>query len=203
MRELGHEVYGVVRTDDPEVTAPLAGYGVADLAEPQLIASALHDLAESLPRLDGLVHSAGIARPGGLARTDSTDLTDQFTVNVTAVAALDQVFLPALRAVGGTLVYVNSGSGLAGRPAFGSYAASKFALRGYADSLRLEEPEVRVSSIYPGRVATDMQAELQSAEGADYDPGAFLQVGTVGRLIVDLLTLPAEGVVTDLTISLR
>ncbi len=176
---------------------------MADLAHPDRVAGQLGDLVASLPELDGLVHSAGIARPGGLAETTTADLTEQFALNVTAVAALDQVFLPALRATGGTLVYVNSGSGLAGRPAFGSYAASKFALRGYADSLRLEEPDVRVSSIYPGRVATDMQAELQAADGADYNPAAFLQVGTVGQLIVDMLTLPSEGVITDLTISLR
>ena len=185
----------------------LAGYGLADLSEPAEVGIRLADLAATLPSLDGLLHSAGIARGGALARTTAADLSDQLTVNVTSVAEVDRVFLPALRAGaqgrGGTVVYLNSGSGLAGRHPLGGYAASKHALRGYADSLRLEEPGIRVGSIYPGRVGTDMQRELAASEGTDYDPAKYLRTETVAQAIIGMLTLPADGVITDLTLSIR
>lgn len=207
LRAAGHQVYGIVRTADPVVVAELAGYGLVDLSEPTGIGARLADFATTLPALDGLLHSAGIARGGSLAQTTASDLGDQLSLNVTAVAEVDRVFLPALRAGaggrGGTVVYLNSGSGLTGRHPLGGYAASKHALRGYADSLRLEEPGIRIGSIYPGRVDTDMQRELVAAEGADYDPARYLRVETVAQVILGMLTLPADGVITDLTLSIR
>ncbi len=122
---------------------------------------------------------------------------------MTAVAALDQIFLPALRATGGTVVYLNSGSGLVGRSPLGGYAASKFALRGYADSLRLEEPKIRVGSIYPGRVATDMQRGINATEGTEFRAENYLQVETVAQAILTMLLLPPDGVITDLLLRVR
>ena len=123
LRSAGHLVYGVVRTADPAVIGDLAGYGLADLSEPAEVGIRLADLAATLPSLDGLLHSAGIARGGALARTTAADLSDQLTVNVTSVAEVDRVFLPALRAGaqgrGGTVVYLNSGSGSGRAPPAG------------------------------------------------------------------------------------
>ena len=114
------------------------------------------------------MHSAGIVRGTTLTGTSAEDFNAQFTVNVTAVAELTRLFLPGLRRAGGTVVLLNSMSGIVPRTPLAAYGASKFALRSYAESLRLEEPEIRVSSIYPGRVATDMQVEVRALEQADY-----------------------------------
>ena len=112
------------------------------------------------------------------------------TVNVVAVAAVTRALLPALRAAHGLVITVNSGSGLTATPASGAYCASKFALRAFSDSLRQEEREhgVRVTSLHPGRVDTDMQHELVEFEGAEYDADAYLDVDSVvraARLAVD------------------
>ena len=61
-----------------------------------------------------------------------------------------------------------------------SYSASKFALRAFADSLRAEEPALRVTSVHPGRIATAMQRQLVEFEGGKYDPKHFLRPETVG-----------------------
>ena len=45
------------------------------------------------------------------------------------------------------------------------YSASKFVLRGFADSLRADEPALRVTTVYPGRIDTDMQRDLVAYEG--------------------------------------
>src|SRR6478752_7078297 len=154
------------------------------------------DLADCSPggslatALDGLVHSAGVLRNGTVAESPAADWADSMTVNVVAVAAVTRALLPALRTAHGLVITVNSGSGLTATPESGAYCASKFALRALSDSLRQEEREhgVRVTSLHPGRVDTDMQRELVEFEGADYDAGAYLDVVSVvraARLAID------------------
>lgn len=196
----GHQIFGLVRTPESAAGLDLAGVLVADLAKPELLEPAVRPWLDSVAGLDGVVHCAGIVQAGSLAASTPADFADQFAVNVTAVAELTRLLLPALRASAGTVVFVNSGSGLNARPPLASYGASKFALRAYADALRQEEPSLRVCTIYPGRTATDMQRSVRAAEAGDYDESAYLQPGTVADVIASMLALPADGVITDLTL---
>ena len=87
-----------------------------------------------------------------------------------------------------------------GRLREASYSASKFALRAFADALRNDEPALRVTTVYPGRVDTDMQRELQAAEGREYDPSIAMEVTSVARAIVFALEAPADAAVESLSI---
>jgi len=194
----GHQVYGTVRTEPPGL--PLAGFVTLDLAEPAAFDQALAPLLAQLPALDGVVHAAGIVRPGPLADTRPADFTEQFTVNVTAVAELTRCLLPALRAAAGTVLLVNSGSGLNARPPLSSYGAAKHALRGYADALRQEEPALRVCSLYPGRTDTEMQRAVRAAESGEYQAESYLRPETVAGVIATVLALPRDATITDLTL---
>ncbi len=196
----GHQVFGLARTAEPAAELGLAGVLTADLSEPQSLEPALRPWLSSLRELDGVVHCAGIVRPGSLAASTPADFSEQFAVNVTAVAELTRLLLPALRATAGTVVFVNSGSGLNARPPLASYGASKFALRAYADALRQEEPDLRVCTLYPGRAATAMQRSVRAAEAGDYDEAEYLRPETVAQVIACMLSLPADGVITDLTL---
>ena len=191
-----HVVIGGRHADavaDVVASLPAAEGFVADLADVSpggSLATALDALAPRLPRVDVLVHSAGILRSGTVADSPARDWADSMAVNVVAVAAVTRALLPALRAAHGLVITVNSGSGLTATPASGAYCASKFALRAFSDSLRQEEREhgVRVTSLHPGRVDTDMQRELVEFEGTEYDAGAYLDVDSVvraARLAVD------------------
>ena len=88
-------------------------------------------------------------------------------MNLVAPALLTRALLPALRAARGTVVFVNSGAGLAAHPQWSAYAASKFGLRALADALRAEEQEhgVRVTTVFPGRTATPMQEKVHAPGG--------------------------------------
>jgi len=128
---------------------------------------------------------------GTVEGTSRDDWRRVFEVNVFAVSELTRQLLPALRAAQGTVVAINSGSGFAAGPGGSTYAASKFALRALTDSLREEERRhgVRVSSVHPGRVDTDMQHELVESEGGVYDASLYLEPQSVAdavRLVVDL-----------------
>jgi short-subunit dehydrogenase len=172
---------------------------VLDLTDPRRIEPSL-DGAE-LPPLDGVVHSAGTVRLGTVAELRPGDWLDQLLVNLAAPAELTRLLLPSVRAARGHVVFVNSGSGLRANPGWGAYAASKHALRALADSLRAEEPDIRVTSVFPGRTASEMQRQVRAHEGGEYDPDAFMSPRTVAQVIVNALETPRDATVTD--ISLR
>ncbi|HZC51721.1 MAG TPA: SDR family NAD(P)-dependent oxidoreductase, partial [Mycobacterium sp.] len=98
---------------------------------------------------------------------------------------------------------VNSGSGRKVSPGMASYSASKFALRAFADSLRDDEPELRVTTIYPGRTDTDMQRELVGFEGGEYDPANFLRPETVAAAVASVVGTPPDGHVHEVAIRPR
>jgi NAD(P)-dependent dehydrogenase (short-subunit alcohol dehydrogenase family) len=138
-----------------------------------------------------------------LSATTAADFRDQFEVNVTAVAEVTRLLLPALRSVGGTIVFVNSGSGLNAREPLAAYGASKFALRAYADALRVAEPDVRVCTLFPGRTGTDMQVAVRAAEHGEFDSSQYLEPATVASVIMTMLTLPADGALIEVNLRPR
>jgi short-subunit dehydrogenase len=173
---------------------------VADLAD----AAGLGSLSGQLPdALDSVVHAAGVVDLGPVADLSAATWIEQLTVNLVAPAVLTRLALPALRATGGTVVFVNSGAGLTARPTWSAYAASKHGLRALADSLRAEELQhgVRVTSVFPGRTATPMQAKVHEQEGKDYDAEQWIQPATVVDLILRVLDLSADATIPEVVIS--
>ena len=171
---------------------------VADLTDP----ASAGDLR--LPEsLDSVVHAAGVVELGHVEDLTAAQWRHQVDVNLLAPAELTRVALPALRAARGTVVFVNSGSGLRANPGWAAYAASKFGLRALADALRQEERQhgVRVTSIYPGRTATPMQEQVHQHEGKDYDPEAWVQPETVADAVLHTIDLPRDATIPDLTVS--
>ncbi len=164
--------------------------------------AALTHAVAGIGRLDVLVHSAGVVAYGPLADSTAAEWTEVLAVNVIAPAVVTRLLLPALRAAGGLVVFVNSGAGLRAAPGWSAYAASKFALTALADALRAEEHgRVRITSLHPGRVATDMQARLNELEGRSYDPSKYLDPADVARAVRLAVDLPPGSSLETLRIS--
>jgi NADP-dependent 3-hydroxy acid dehydrogenase YdfG len=153
--------------------------------------------------LDVLVHSAGTVQIASLAEHSVRTWREAFDLNVVAVAELTRVLLPKLRAAKGHVVLINSGSGMRANAHWGAYAASKFALRAYADVLRAEEPAIRVTSVFPGRTATPMQQHVREAEGGDYRPADYLQPETVAQTVLNAINTPPDAHPTEVVIRPR
>jgi NADP-dependent 3-hydroxy acid dehydrogenase YdfG len=162
--------------------------------------AAVEQAVAGIDRLDVLVHSAGISRLGALPDVSATDWRESFEVNVVAVAELTRLLLPALRAAAGHVVLVNSGSGINANPRWGPYAASKFALRAYANVLRAEEPTLRVTSVHPGRTATDMQRAVRRFEGGEFEPAKYMDPASVAGMIRAAIATPPDAHVHELII---
>ena len=170
-----------------------------DLTDPDDIEAA----AEVLAELDVLVHNAGVAFPGRVAESTPEQWRATFEVNVTGAVALTCALLPALRAARGQVIFINSGAGMNASPGLASYSASKFALRAFADSLRTDEPQLRVTSIHPGRVDTEMQRDLVAYEGRDYNTAEFLTPHTVAGVVATVVATPADAHTHEVVIRPR
>jgi NADP-dependent 3-hydroxy acid dehydrogenase YdfG len=150
-----------------------------------------------------LIHNAGVAFPGRVAESTVEDWRITMQVNVVGPVALTLSLLPALRAAGGHVVFINSGAGINASPGLASYTASKFALRGFAQSLRSDEPSLRVTSIHPGRIATQMQEGLVAYEGGEYDPSRFLSPQSVAQVVAEAVNAPADADIQEVIVRPR
>jgi NADP-dependent 3-hydroxy acid dehydrogenase YdfG len=148
---------------------------------------------EIVDELDVLVHNAGVSIPGRVAESSVEEWRATFDVNVFGAVALTLTLLPALRSARGRVVFINSGAGRTPSLNMASYSASKFALRAFAESLREGEPQLRVTSVFPGRTDTDMQRELVAFEGGEYQPANFLRPETVAAAVADAVATPRDG----------
>ena len=205
--ERGDELWLLARDEDRAanlLTAfPSARTVVADLANPGSLATVMD--AQLPEHLDSLLHVAGIVELGYVAETPVDTWQQQLNVNAVAPAELTRILLPALRAARGHVVFVNSGAGLRVGAGWGSYAASKFAVRAIADGLREEERAngVRVTTVYPGRTATLMQEKVHRQEGADYDASRWMRASSVATTILTALDLPPDAEITELMVRPR
>lgn len=159
--------------------------------------------AADIDRLDVLVHNAGVGRIGRIEDTAAADWREMFEVNLLAVVELTKALLPALRASGGHVVLINSGAGKRANPGWSAYAASKFGLTAFAEALRAEEPDVRVTSIFPGRIDTEMQQGIFAAEGREYSTDGLLRPETVARAVVNAVATPADAHPTEIVLRPR
>jgi len=176
-----------------------------DLADLDAVARRAADLAEDLDALDSLLHVAGTVDLGTVAGAGPATWQRHLAVNLAAPAVLTGPLLPALRAAGGTVVFVNSSAGLVANAGWSAYAASKFGLRALADSLRAEEAGtgVRVTTVFPSRTATPMQEKVHEQEGRTYDASRWIRPATVADSILHVLDLPADATIPELVIRPR
>ncbi|WP_435246171.1 SDR family oxidoreductase [Streptomyces sp. NRRL F-5630] len=186
-----------------ELAAALPGARtlVGDLAEPDRLSWAFSH--QTLPeRVDALLHVAGVVDLGTVGELSLKSWQQQIDVNLLAPAELTRLFLPQLRTARGQVLFVNSGAGLSASPQWAAYAASKHGLKALADSLRAEEKEngVRVTTVYPGRTSSPMQAKVHQQEGKDYDATAWIDPESVATTLLTALDLPRDAVVTDLMV---
>ena len=163
------------------------------------------DLEGALGRLQvpvrALVHCAGVVATGSLVTADPTRVLEVMQTNAIGPLRMTRYLLPVL-GPGSRVVFLNSSQGLVATGGTGGYAASKHALKGFADSFRADVSDIgiRVTSIYLGRTATHMQEVLYAQRGEEYRPELLLQPDTVAGVVHSLVTLPDDAEVTDIMV---
>lgn len=174
-----HHIYAGASKDASGIVSalPSAEPFEADLTDTDAILEA----AAKIEELDVLVLAAGVMDGGPLEELTDDKWRKMMEVNLFAPVTLTRALLPALRRSSGLIITINSGAGFHGMAENSAYCASKFALRGFTESLAQEEAgKVRVTSLHPGRTDTDMLAgdDGMSKMAAD-------EVAKAARLTVD------------------
>ena len=137
-----------------------------DVGEFEQVRSAVEDAIAQLGALDVFVNNAGIARIGPLADMATEDFRALFRVNVEGVFNGCKAVVPHMVERGsGSIINMSSWTGKSGRPLYGAYSASKFAVIGLTQALAAEVAGkgVRVNAICPGIVVgTEMRSDLDA-----------------------------------------
>jgi len=121
-----------------------------------------------------VVNNAGFAVPGFAEDVTDGELREQFDTNFFGAAALTRAILPLMRRQGfGHILMVSSVSGRGAFPGLSSYVASKFALEGWTETLRMEVGAlgIRISLVEPGSFETDIWTRNARISARMQDPG--------------------------------
>lgn len=195
----GHRVMAIGR--DPAALDRLRAAGL------EAAALDLGDLADLSARLesalagfqaDVLVNNAGmVAPPGNFCDMEEGDIHRSVATNLTQALLVTRAVAPGMRARGrGHIFFTGSIAGHTPYPNMAVYAATKAALGGFAQSLRLDlsAAGVRVTEIVAGRVESPLYKDVLSPEAraAMYAGNTAVQPQDVAAMVLAVLNLPAH-----------
>lgn len=157
----GHIVYAVARRI--EKMDDLKQYGVIpikmDITKDEDMVAVVDQIAKENGGVDVFFSNAGYGVQGSMEETDMDEARRQFEVNLFGGARLTQLLLPYMREKkAGTLIYTSSIAGKIHGPLSAWYIASKHAVEGFADSMRVELLPfgIDVAIIEPGAIGTEL-----------------------------------------------
>jgi len=143
-----------------------------DVTDEDAVATMAEEVRSSFDGVDLLVHSAGVARGGPVAKTELDELRTSIRVNLEGVMNVTHALLPSiLESELGDVITVSSLSARYPQEGGSSYTASKFGVNGFMRSLRKEmsDETVRVTVVMPGPVVTELN-DWEHWDGRAMDP---------------------------------
>jgi short-subunit dehydrogenase len=175
----------------------------ADLSDPADIYGLVGYIRSSGLQPDILIHCAGVFHHSDVKSTPDVIINQTFGVNFQAPFILTRELLDMLVSRKGQILFVNSTACYDPKENTSVYAASKSALKTFADVLHKEVRSYGVSiyTIFPGMVATPMQELVCRFEGREYNAGKCLEPGTIAQLAAYLLTLPGNVELREVTVK--
>lgn len=178
-----------------KVKAELEAYDVnvavatADVTKLDEITKAVESIKSELGPIDILLNNAGISKFGGFMDLTPEEWTNIIDVNLKGVYYTTHAVLPEMiERQTGDIINISSTAGEKGGPVTSAYSASKFGVIGLSESLMQEvrKYNIRVSTMTPSTVATEMAAELNLTDG---NPEKVMQPEDLAELIVTQLKL--------------
>jgi NAD(P)-dependent dehydrogenase (short-subunit alcohol dehydrogenase family) len=166
----GYRVFGAQRrtvVDGVSDGVEMVALDVNDDASVNAAIAAIHERAG---RIDAVVNNAGISIMGAVEDMSIEEAKAQLETNFFGVLRVCRAVLPIMRAQGsGTIINISSLAGIVGLPFSGLYSASKFALEGVSESLRLETRRlgIKVVLVEPGDFNSEMSSVRQTAAAAN------------------------------------
>ncbi len=178
--DAGNRVVGTLRRPEQiaefEALAPGRAFGrLLDVTDEEAIPGVIAEIESSVGPIDVLLNNAGYGVEGTVEESSMRDLRAQLDVNVFGVVAVTKAVLPGMRERrSGHILFITSMGGLRAFPGLAFYHTSKYAVEGFADSLRMEVAGfgVKVTAVEPGGFRTDWAGRSMhrvERSVADYD----------------------------------
>jgi len=169
-------------------------FGV-DLKERKSVDKAVGEIWELYGRIDIVINNAGYGLVATLEEVEEAEMLEQFDINLFGLVRVTRAVLPAMRhRRGGVIVNISSFLGRVGLPLLSFYNASKYAVEGITDSLRLELAPfgIRVHSVMPGFFSTQFaRSNLQINAGIESEDSPYRSLSR--RLAPKVLRQINEG----------
>lgn len=176
-----------------------------DVDSDESVHAAFDEVKASFGRIDALVNNAGFGSYGCVADMPLSEFRSSMETNYFGVLRCTQQALPLLREAaarsgrkwGAAIIMISSFCGQRSVPAFGAYGASKYALEGLSESLRIEllADGISVSVVNPGVVKTDFFEQAHGARPPSYVPPAHgMTAEQVARVVLALTRRPRRNV---------
>ncbi|UVM17589.1 SDR family oxidoreductase [Pseudomonas sp. B21-023] len=164
-RDAGHEVWATARKPDDVDALLAAGFAARqlDVNDGEALTRLADELEDRHGGLDILINNAGYGAMGPLLDGGVEAMRQQFETNVFALVGVTRALFPLLRRSRGLVVNIGSVSGVLVTPFAGAYCASKAAVHGLTDTLRLELAPfgIRVMEVQPGAIASQFASNAQ------------------------------------------
>ncbi|MEW7981043.1 MAG: SDR family oxidoreductase [Candidatus Sedimenticola endophacoides] len=202
----GCHVIGVARSMSTSGHWPSEFTGVdLDLGRLDALPEALKALRRTHPGIGSVICNAGVGRFGSLEEFSARQIRELIDINLTSQVLLAREFLPHLKRHGenANLIFMGSEAALAGGARGAVYAATKFALRGLAQSLREEcaASPVRIGIVNPGMVRSSFFDHLGFAPGDA--PDNHLQPTDVAEAVWLMMSARPGAVIDEIYLSPR
>jgi NAD(P)-dependent dehydrogenase (short-subunit alcohol dehydrogenase family) len=174
----GYRVLGTTRRSTSDVEADLRRELTSsdrlemitmDVDEETSVTTAVHEVAERAGRIEGVVNCAGFGIGGSIEDTGEDEAKAIFETNLFGTLRVCRAVLPIMRKQGsGTIINVSSIGGRIALPFQGLYSATKFAVEGLTESLRMEVHRfgIRVVLVEPGDFSTGFTDHRRPVRGA-------------------------------------
>jgi len=207
----GAEPVLVGRRPDPlaETAGQIASAGGRSLVAPvdvgdeDAVAAHMARIAADLGGVDILVHAAGVGLYGPVETYSFGDWQTTLATNLTGAFLCARAVLPTMRdRGGGAIVGIASGAGKQGYPNLAAYAASKFGLIGFLQSLAAEVAGdgIKVATVVPGSVLTGFAGGSADAKRADPGGKRYLEPEDVAEAVLFLLRQPRRAWTQELNL---
>jgi short-subunit dehydrogenase len=175
LRSAGYHVFATARKEDDVSKLKKLGFDafLLDLSSSNSIKTAIYELFQKTDSLYALINNGAYGQAGALEDISRKALEKQFQVNVFGWHELTNLILPSMKEKNiGRIVYISSVLGFVAMPFRGPYVASKFAIEGLVDTLRLElkKTKIKLSLIQPGPIESKFRENAFLAFKENVDP---------------------------------
>ena len=157
LRSAGYYVFATARKEEDVIKLKKVGFDafILDLASSKSIKTAIDEVYQKTDSLYALINNGAYGQAGALEDISREAIEKQFQVNVFGWHELTNLALHSMKARNeGRIIYISSVLGFVAMPLRGPYVASKFAIEGLVDTLRLElkKTSIKLSLVQPGPI---------------------------------------------------